>query len=141
MILRWQMEKSPQCCSIDKGCAGPLAWSHDLILPQPMSPKCIPQRPERLTNREAGGHCQGERLLCCEVPFGQEHLPNWPHGAEDMAMVIQREANNDIQNFSTRLILRESCFQMRPFISFLLRDLKAPKPCSVPYGSSNTNSI
>lgn len=74
---------------MDKGCTGPLAWSHDLILPQPMSPKGIPQTPKRLTNREAGGHHQGERLLCCEVPLGRNicqtghmKLRAWPWDPE-----------------------------------------------------------
>ena len=45
------------------------------------------------------------------------------------------------KNFPLGLNLTESCFQMRPFIDFLLRDLMAPEPCSVPYGPSDTNRV
>lgn len=59
-------------------------------------------------------------------PFGWGHLPTWPYEEEDKARVIQREANNDMQAFSTALILGESYFQLSPFIDFLPRDDKAP---------------
>lgn len=62
---------------MDKGCAAPLAWSRDLILPPLMSPKCILQRPKKLATREAGkqGTSSGRKATLLWSPFGWGHLP------------------------------------------------------------------
>lgn len=60
--------------STGKGCAAPLAWSRDFILSQPMSPKCILQRPRNWQAGKQGMSWGRKDTLLCS-PFGWGHLP------------------------------------------------------------------
>lgn len=118
----------------------PVAWSHDLIHPQLLSPKCILLSPKK-ADQEAGGRHGWEKRLCWEVPLGGDicqidHVKMRTRPGWDV------EGNKQWYEklFPVFLILRESCFQMRPFINFLLGDRKAPWP-RAQCRSSNTNSI
>lgn len=95
--------------------------------------------------KEAGkqgsrGHCQGERLLCCEAPLGGNicqtghvKLRTWPWQSKGKQTMIHK-------NFPRALRLRESRFQMGPFIDLRLGDHTAPRARSAPSGASNAHT-
>lgn len=98
------------------------------------------QNPAFLSQREAGDIVREKGCFVVKSLWVGTSA-NWPHEAEDVDMSSRGKKTMIYKNFPPGLNLTESCFQMRPFIDFLLRDLTAPEACSVPYGPSDTNSV